>query len=936
MSEERSLIERNFPIEGLNALVKKVTHPAARAPIYNMHKWWARRSGPTFRAITLLTFLKEFEDIRPGRLAEIDEATKFNEWFWGIVKNGNMVKRGIFYSPIDLGKKLGHRPIVLDPFMGGGTTVIEAIRLGCKVIGIDLIPVAWFVTKKEVEQVNSGNLDKAFQELEQKVAAKIKRHYQTICPKCLGEGRNREDSKVDMIYTFWVKKLPCITCGEEVKLFRSYVLTHPKGKRPTVFCRRCGNIFEARAKDLKAECDQCGFSFIPNEGSASPIDKETGRRRGGVYLCSNGHAHRILDATRRLLHKRVKKDGIWYPEEAEIYAAEYFCPKHGRDYKMADEYDKAQYTHASKAFRRRVKESKEKGTDIFGTLVPSQEIPTDKADPRPNNYGYRFFWQMFNERQLYSLSVLLENILEVKDQKVKEFLLMVFSDILNYNNTFCAYNSRLRVITDLFSRHGYPYKASPVENNVWGVVDEKSKSVGTGSFRAYFLKSRGGLDFQRKPFERYLVEGKTKKITVKDSVDGILARSFEELVSTKSNVILRAIDSQNLSFIPDGKVDAVITDPPYYDNVMYGELADFYYVWLRLGLKEHYEQFKPLYTSKSAEIVVNRKLGKTHGDYIRMLSNVFEECNRVLKYDGLMVLTYHHKKPETWAAILEAVLKPGFYIVATYPIYSEMKVSTHIRARGAREFDTIVVARKKKPQGTCAEGSEPVSWEKLKDEIYIKARDMIARVKESHSNLTNGDVATVVLGECLEIYSKYYPNIRSGSHPVEVPEAFEDIRDIISDLRSAEAIPRSDRITELYLRHLARRNSIEYNELLKIVQSSEFGVSVEHLKGMNILTQRGNLLIIVDPIARGKWLSENLDLRRKKLEYYIDAIHYLYDQYREGKRLPDLAEMGEFSEAVAVATLSYMTRELRDETYKKILDLVKAEKEPQGLERWVT
>jgi len=368
---------------------------------------------------------------------------------------------------------------------------------------------------------------------------------------------------------------------------------------------------------------------------------------------------------------------------------------------------------------------------------------------------------------------------------------------------------------------------------------------------------------------------------------------------------------------------------------MYGELADFYYIWLRLALKDNYEEFKPRYISKSAEIVVNPRAKKTHEDYIRMLSNVFEECKRVLKDDGLMVLTYHHKKPETWAAILEAILKPGFYIVATYPIYSEMKVSTHIRARGAREFETIGVARKK--QAPHVEETSSVSWEKLKDEIYLRARDTIARVRRIHPDLGNGDIATIVLGKCLEIYSQHYPNVKSNGKPVEVPEAFSDIRDIITDLQSAEIIPRSDRITELYLRHLAKRNSIEYNELLKIVQSSEFGVSIEQLKDVGILTQKGSLLLILDPITRGKLLSENIDLRRRGLENYIDAIHYLYYQYREGKRLPSLAELGDFSEAIITSILSYMARELKDETYKKLLDLLKAvEKEPRGLERWIT
>lgn len=899
-----------------------------------MHKWWARRVGGTFRAIILLTFLKNLSNSNFARLVEVNEKAAFDEWFWGMFEKEKMVHRGCFFRPIDLNKILNYRPVILDPFMGGGTIVVEALRLGCQVVGVDLIPVAWFVTKKEVEPVDLEKLDETFKKIEERLAEKLKAYYKTLCPECLEEGNSRDSSKIDAIYTFWIKKIPCLTCGEVVKLFRNYILTQPKGMKPTVFCPQCSHIFEARSKDLSVECKQCGFSFIPNRGTASPFDEETGKKRRGMYICSKGHLHLIRDATRRLLPKRVKKQGIWYPEEAEIHAVEYFCPRHGRGYKMADDYDKELFEEAKSAFDRRIIKFRDEEKDIFGTLIPRQEKPKAFSD-RINIYGYRYFWQMFNERQLLCLSILLEEILKIDNKEIKETFLMIFSSILEYNNMFCEYNYSKKMIFNMFSRHAYGYKVAPVENNLWGVKKPTNRAIGTGSFNTFFLKAKDGLLFQKQPFERYVVGNKTIKMPINDTVEGFLAKDFHELTSSSKNVLLYATDSQDLSFIK-GQVDAVITDPPYYDNVMYAELADFFYVWLRLGLKDYYDTFRPLYISKSAEIIVNPRAGKEHEDYIKLLSNVFEECHRVLKDDGIMALTYHHKKPETWAAILEAILKPGFYIVATYPVYSEMSVSTHIRAKGAREFDTIVVARKRKLQDSGTKESEPISWENLKDEIYVRARDMIDRVKETHPDLTNGDIATIVLGKCLEIYSKHYPNIKSGARTVEVSVAFTDIRDIISDLQSAEIIPKSDRITELYLRHLAKRNSIEYNELLKIVQSSEFGVSIEHLKDMNILTQRGNLLVIVDPVTRGKWLFENLDFRKKKLEYYIDAIHYLYNRYKEGKRLPNLAELGEFNEAVATSTLSYMSKKMRDEIYKKILDLVRtAEKEPRGLERWI-
>jgi putative DNA methylase len=262
-----------------------------------------------------------------------------------------------------------------------------------------------------------------------------------------------------------------------------------------------------------------------------------------------------------------------------------------------------------------------------------------------------------------------------------------------------------------------------------------------------------------------------------------------------------------------------------------------------------------------------------------------------------------------------------------------MGVSTHIRTKGARLFDTIIVARKKSSTGKAL---ERVQWEKLKDEIYITARNAIARVRKSHPNLTNGDIATIILGKCLEIYSKNYPNVLRGESPLKVSEAFKDIRDIISELYTSESIPISDRITEFYLRHLSKKSSIEYNELLKIVQSSEFGTSIDELKNINLLTSRGNYLVVVDPAKRGKWLYENQDPKRRKLGSYIDAAHYLYFIFKKGKRLPSLEELGDFSRGVMTSLLTYMASELKDNDYKKILDLIRvADETPKGLERFM-
>jgi len=226
----RRAIEDSFPIVEINRLA--VPERNSFKPIYQMHKWFARRASCVFRAI-LLGCLKPLP---------VDENGK-------PTKTGAQVIMEEFYKdhtndPDTNGK------VILDPFMGGGTTVVEALRLGCKVIGIDLNPVAWFIVKTEVEPVDLDALQQAFDRLAERIvpwSGKPLREtllslYRTECPCC---GAGREDA--DIIYTFWVKSAICTACGKQVPLFRDYIITQ---KSPSIryyrdaACPKCRKTFD--------------------------------------------------------------------------------------------------------------------------------------------------------------------------------------------------------------------------------------------------------------------------------------------------------------------------------------------------------------------------------------------------------------------------------------------------------------------------------------------------------------------------------------------------------------------------------------------------------------------------------------------------------------------------------------------------------------------
>ena len=217
-------IEEYFPIVEINRLA--VPERNAFKPIYQMHKWFARRASCVFRAILLGA-------MKPAGTDIMEEFYKDHT-----------------HDPDTNGK------VILDPFMGGGTTVVEALRLGCRVIGIDLNPVAWFIVKTEVEPVDLDKLKDAFGRLAERMvgwSGKTLREtlldqYKTHCPCCESNGDGVRNA-ADIIYTFWVKSAICTNplCKKEVPLFSDYIVCQ---KSPSiryhqdVNCPKCNKTFD--------------------------------------------------------------------------------------------------------------------------------------------------------------------------------------------------------------------------------------------------------------------------------------------------------------------------------------------------------------------------------------------------------------------------------------------------------------------------------------------------------------------------------------------------------------------------------------------------------------------------------------------------------------------------------------------------------------------
>jgi len=704
------VIEKFFPVRFINNITNVEVH--ARKPIYDIHRWWARRPGSTFRAIILGAFFSG---------ESVDE-----ESF-----------KTIFYKKNDLRGK-----IILDPFSGGGTTIVEANRMNCNTIGIDINPVAWFITKKEIEQVDIKKLIEEYKSLEKKVAHKIKKYYITSCPNC--------GKSADIVYAFWIRRIKCGLCEIEFPKFSAVKLADITKDKSWIFCMYCHTFFTWNKKEKDVICPGCGRHL--------DVDRKKKDKR---YSCPG--CDRELSV----------KDAL-HTKNFDLFAIEYYCPNcEKRGFKAADIFDFRLYEEAKREFH------KQKDNLIF----PREEIPLGKEVKRLFKYGYRFFYEFFNERQLLCLSILFKEILRIEDENIREFFLLAFSDCLDYNNMFARYNWKARKIEPMFAHHAFYPKDIPTENNVWGT------KYGRCSFSKCFKKLIRAKQYCERPYELMVVGKRTNKVYIRnEKIKGNLVDCFSELVRGAGNVLLKCHDAEDLSFIPDNSVDAVITDPPYFDNVMYSELADFYYIWLRIALANKYDAFRQKYCPRTEEAVVNKAQMKDEKFYLQKLTKIFKECFRVLKDDGLLVFTFHHKKIEAWASTLEAILNANFYIAAVYPVFSEMRTSFHIFGKKAVSYDTIIICRKRKHE------FGKISWGDLLEEIKYYITEMFKELTK-FLNLTPDDLFVIMRGKCLELYSKFYPNVCVDDKKVSITQVLEYVDKKLAELIEKTNVYRKKRIT---------------------------------------------------------------------------------------------------------------------------------------------
>lgn len=616
------------PYPEISELSRQEAHrKAAHRPPYYVHKWWARRTGSVFRGILLDLLLPEGED----RMAAAAQAHDF------------------------------HDTIVLDCFHGGGTTIGEALRLGCKVVGSELNPVAHFLVSQMVRDIDEERLDKAFGTVRNAAEAKLRRMYVTTCHGC------EKDAQIQ--YTSWTKQITCQLCGDPADLRTNQVVmadfTIPGGG--LVQCPRCEHPWRAKKVAARVQCPRCRHRFIPSKQHIDPKH----------YRCGCGHEGAIFDALA----------GAMRPPRHRMTCLVTHCEACGRGFKMPDVDDMRRYAGLEARAAKRLDD----------LAVPRGEIPAGRNTNQMLRYGYRRWNELFNARQLLALDILVRSVRDIDDTAARDALALHLSSTLEFHSMFATSKGLgTGAVRQVFSHHAFIPAKAPLEAHLWGVGTASGGSSG-GFASLYGTRLKAALRWKAAPQESTILDGKrVRAAVVGEKLAARPARTFGQLTDGSADVLLLNQSSAGLPEIPDASVDLCVTDPPYADNVMYAELSDYFYVWLRQLLPDH-PSFQAELVDDAQEAVKNPHRGRDGDTYAELLGDVFTEVARVLKDDGRMAFTFHHANQGAWHHLQAALIAADFVVERWWPVFAEMESAMPIVGKEHNgHLDIVFVCAKRR------------------------------------------------------------------------------------------------------------------------------------------------------------------------------------------------------------------------------------------------
>jgi putative DNA methylase len=818
----KRLIEVDLPIKTISAHARR-EKSIRHGHISTLHIWWARRPLAACRAVILGALWPDpadpecppaFRDAVAPHLAEFAEKVATSDDLtqtlgpaaakW--IKADNLRQKGksawetpeqqrqglldfigdasaweLSNEPAMLNCARGlvktaypdQPPLVADPFAGGGSIPLEALRMGADAFASDLNPVAVLINKMLLEYIPKYGQQLAVEV--QKWGAWIKEQAE----KELADFYPKDSDGSRPIAYLWARTIRCEGpgCGAEVPLIRSLWLAkkgdNSVGLRLVSDQKRKYVEFEiirkAKTKDVGEGTVRRGSATCPVCGYTTPVARV---REQLQPRCSGAKDARLFC----IVTTKATAQGRFYrlPTERDLDALR----------KAAEELDRRKKAYIGSL-----------------SLVPDEPLPPKGTlGFRVQLYGMKQWGDIFTPRQQLALSSLANLIRKAGDQLLQQhnldFVTAVQTCLAFAVNTCADHNSSLcswRVFT-LDTSHVFGRQTLSM---AWDIAETDSVGESTGSF-----------------------QGAIGKIT------RVINQNAVWTISSNSSTSIRASATNHP--LPNESAQVLFTDPPYYDAVPYADLSDFFYVWLKRTLPSSLNTlFTEDVTPKAEECIVDDVKKKDHGFFEKTMTQAMAEGRRLLRPEGIGIVVFAHKSTAGWEAQLQAMIESGWTITGSWPVDTEM--GTRLRAYDSAALSSSIhlVCRPRESHIGSFSSSKIGDWRDVLARLPKRIHEWMPRLAQE--GIVGADAIFACLGPALEIFSQYERVETAGGKVVSLSEYLEHVwaavgreafNQIFTDA-DPSGFEEDARLTAIWFWAMKPSNGTNHSEMAEVSEASE-------------------------------------------------------------------------------------------------------------------
>ena len=759
-------------------------------------------------------------------------------------------------------------PVVLDITAGGGSIPFEAGRLGFRTIANELNPVAGLILRATCEwpQKYGWELHDQFQDAKSRFLERVEELIQGVYPDeptpNLNQGHDASQTRRQTQACLFARTITCPSCEGTIPLSPNWRLdSNGTGIRvvPDTTSGTCSFEIVTKESDqspgtisrAKATCP------YPTCGATTPAGYISTEAQGGRL----GHQ----------LYCIIFRD-TWITKTKSGRDSK--RPKTARGFRVPTPNDD------------NITEVNTKLADLAeleerDNILPTEDVPHGD-DLRPHHYGMPRWRDMFSSRQLLAHGYCVQAFRDLVDEdsdtgKLEEvrkaawcYIALAIDKLINTNSLHCRWHPNRQVVAGTFDRHDFGMKWSyaemPIANQGWGLewaLDD------LGDCLKQLVRMAGHQ--QEEPSNGKLMN---------------LGRE-QTFTATPSQVTIGPAQDTDL---PSASVDAIIFDPPYHNNVNYAELSDFFYVWLKrtAGYVLGDSLLTPHLTDKVNEAIASparfREQAQGSGrsasalatrDYENKMAEIFRECRRVIKPDGIMTVMFTHKSTDAWDALTVALIESGFGITRTWPVKTEADSSIHIMDRAAARSTILLVCRPRTPN------PRPEPWHIVESRIAQAVRTDIPNLQDY--GLSPVDQYLAAFGPALQVISEHWGTERAVANPdrpndefaVTPTDALQVARREVLAHRTKEISQRwsesgGDPVTRFYI--LAQDGTgaatIPFDEANLF--SRAIGLDLSSNEARRVLIANGDKVTLKS--ARDR-LAENIISPQRPAQTALDQVH---------------------------------------------------------------